>query len=64
MTEHNEMNAGEETTEEGKFMRRIRSFVRREGRLTKGQERALLELWPVMGVEYRDEMLDLNQLFV
>ncbi len=44
-------------------MRRIRSFVRREGRLTKGQERALLELWPVMGVEYRDEMLDLNQLF-
>lgn len=63
MTEHNEMNAGEETTEEGKFMRRIRSFVRREGRLTKGQERALQELWPVMGVEYRDEMLDLNQLF-
>ena len=63
MTEHNEMNVGEETTEEGKFMRRIRSFVRREGRLTKGQERALLELWPVMGVEYRDEMLDLNQLF-
>ncbi len=63
MTEHNEINAGEETTEEGKFMRRIRSFVRREGRLTKGQERALQELWPVMGVEYRDEMLDLNQLF-
>ena len=63
MTEHNEMNAGEEATEEGKFMRRIRSFVRREGRLTKGQERALQELWPVMGVEYRDEMLDLNQLF-
>jgi tRNA (guanine-N7-)-methyltransferase len=36
MTEHNEMNVGEETTEDGKFMRRIRSFVRREGRLTKG----------------------------
>nr|WP_188027145.1 tRNA (guanosine(46)-N7)-methyltransferase TrmB [Tolumonas osonensis] len=57
------MNVGEETTEEGKFMRRIRSFVRREGRLTKGQERALQELWPVMGVEFRDEMLDLAQLF-
>ncbi|WP_420804647.1 tRNA (guanosine(46)-N7)-methyltransferase TrmB [Tolumonas lignilytica] len=63
MTEHNEMNVGEETTEDGKFMRRIRSFVRREGRLTRGQERALQELWPVMGVEYRDEMLDLNALF-
>nr|WP_024872934.1 tRNA (guanosine(46)-N7)-methyltransferase TrmB [Tolumonas lignilytica] len=57
------MNVGEETTEDGKFMRRIRSFVRREGRLTRGQERALQELWPVMGVEYRDEMLDLNALF-
>ena len=63
MTEHTEMNVGEETTEEGKIMRRIRSFVRREGRLTKGQERALQELWPVMGVEFRDEMLDLAQLF-
>ena len=63
MTEHNEMNVGEETTEDGKFMRRIRSFVRREGRLTKGQERALQELWPVLGVEFRDEMLDLTALF-
>ena len=63
MTEHNEMNVGEEPTEDGKFMRRIRSFVRREGRLTKGQERALQELWPVMGVEFRDEMLDLTALF-
>ena len=63
MNEPIDHNTQEETTEDGKFMRRIRSFVRREGRLTKGQERALLELWPVMGVEYRDEMLDLNQLF-
>ncbi len=63
MTEHNEMNVGEETTEDGKFMRRIRSFVRREGRLTRGQERALQELWPVMGVEFSDEMLDLAKLF-
>jgi tRNA (guanine-N7-)-methyltransferase len=44
-------------------MRRIRSFVRREGRLTRGQDRALQELWPVMGVEFRDEMLDLAKLF-
>ncbi len=34
-------------------LRKIRSFVRREGRLTTGQERALRELWPVWGVEYR-----------
>ncbi|MDT9091484.1 tRNA (guanosine(46)-N7)-methyltransferase TrmB, partial [Escherichia coli] len=33
--------------EDGKFMRKMHSFVRREGRLTKGQEKALEELWPV-----------------
>ena len=44
-------------------MRRIRSFVRREGRLTKGQERALTELWPVMGAEYAEQPLDLAALF-
>ncbi|GAA4503352.1 tRNA (guanosine(46)-N7)-methyltransferase TrmB [Pseudaeromonas paramecii] len=52
-----------ETREEGQFMRRIRSFVRREGRLTKGQERALAELWPVMGVEFEPQPLDLAALF-
>jgi tRNA (guanine-N7-)-methyltransferase len=31
--------------------RRIRSFVRREGRLTSGQARALEELWPQFGLE-------------
>jgi len=30
--------------------RRIRSFVRREGRLTPGQQRALDELWPRYGL--------------
>ena len=52
-----------EVNEDGKIMRRIRSFVRREGRLTKGQERALTELWPQMGVEFTGERLDLAVLF-
>ncbi len=43
--------------------RRIRSFVLRQGRLTKGQERALETGWPNYGVEYRQTMLDLSQLF-
>ena len=30
-----------EFTDEGKMVRKIRSFVRREGRLTKGQEHAM-----------------------
>ena len=59
MTESNQP----EMTEGGQLMRRIRSFVRREGRLTKGQERALETLWPVMGVEYHPQQLDLVALF-
>ncbi|MFW5432491.1 MAG: tRNA (guanosine(46)-N7)-methyltransferase TrmB [Methylophilaceae bacterium] len=43
--------------------RPIRSFVLRQGRLTKGQARALETGWPVFGVEYNAEALDLNQLF-
>jgi tRNA (guanine-N7-)-methyltransferase len=33
------------------FHRPIRSFVRREGRLTRAQERALTELWPRFGID-------------
>lgn len=42
---------------------RIRSFVLRQGRLTKGQERALETGWPNYGVDYHQTMLDLSQLF-
>lgn len=34
-----------------KFHRKIRSFVRREGRLTKGQQRALDQLFPLYGLK-------------
>lgn len=43
--------------------RPIRSFVRRQGRMTQLQERALAELWPRYGLEPADELLDLEQLF-
>ncbi len=44
-------------------LRRIRSFVRREGRLTKGQQRALEELFPCYGITLQQGMLDLDTLF-
>ena len=44
-------------------LRRIRSFVLREGRLTRGQQQALETLWPKYGVDYRDTPLDLQRLF-
>lgn len=43
--------------------RPIRSFVLRQGRLTKGQERALETGWPDFGIEYSQAPLDLNQTF-
>ncbi len=52
-----------EFDENGRVLRRIRSFVRRQGRLTKGQQHALDNFWPVMGVEFSPEPLDLPALF-
>jgi tRNA (guanine-N7-)-methyltransferase len=45
--------------------RPVRSYVIREGRLTRGQERALREYWPVFGVEAGPDRgpLDFNSLF-
>lgn len=43
--------------------RGIRSFVRRAGRITPAQQRALEQLWPRYGVEYSPSALDLPSLF-
>ena len=51
------------TTKEPPFMRPVRSFVLRAGRLTGGQKRALDELWPLYGVNGGDDSLDLAALF-
>jgi len=42
--------------------RTIRSFVRREGRITRAQEQALTRLWPRYGLE-ADARLDLDACF-
>ena len=43
--------------------RHIRSFVLRAGRMTPAQDRALSELWPLYGIEYRGDPLDLEAIF-
>lgn len=43
--------------------RSIRSFVRRAGRMTASQQKALAELWPIYGVEYSPQRLELDQVF-
>ena len=41
--------------------RRIRSYVLRQGRLTKGQQRALQTEWPIFGLDFKKEVLDLSR---
>lgn len=43
--------------------RSVKSYVLRQGRLTKAQANAIDRHWTEFGVEYRDEPLDLDALF-
>ncbi len=43
--------------------RPIRSYVRREGRITPAQQRALETLWPRYGIEPGDQPLDMETIF-
>ena len=45
------------------YKERIRSYVKREGRITRGQKRALTELWPIYGLELEQKILDPSILF-
>jgi tRNA (guanine-N7-)-methyltransferase len=44
-------------------LRSVRSYVRRAGRVTEAQQRALTELWPRFGVPYTEARLELEALF-
>jgi tRNA (guanine-N7-)-methyltransferase len=48
---------------EGKYIRPIRSFVKREGRLTKGQAAALERQWPRLGLHHTVSPIVLEQVF-
>ncbi|MFL2547519.1 MAG: tRNA (guanosine(46)-N7)-methyltransferase TrmB [Candidatus Rariloculaceae bacterium] len=46
-----------------KPLRKIRSYVRRPGRTTEAQKKALMELMPRFGLEFESERLDLDSVF-
>jgi len=50
-------------TEKKNHLRKIRSFVRRDGRMTDGQKRALEVLLPVFGLKLQDGMINLENIF-
>lgn len=53
----------EHAKSQGKYIRQIKSFVKREGRLTKGQQKALDDHWSTMGLDTSMGMLDFQQVF-
>ena len=58
-----DIEKNEEQQPEGKYMRTVRSFVVRAGRMTEGQQRSLDQHWPHYGVELDQGLLDLKALF-
>ena len=53
----------QEAAESGVYIRKIQSFVKREGRLTNGQAKALELHWPTMGLEHKNGLLNLAEVF-
>lgn len=47
----------------GASRRPVRSYVRRGGRVTPAQKKALDDYWPSFGVEYADSPVDFDKLF-
>lgn len=62
MTDKNQ-EAIDKAKSEGKYIRTIKSFVKREGRLTKGQQKALDTYWPTMGLDHAPSLLNFNDVF-
>ncbi len=53
----------EQAEQEGKYIRKVRSFVKREGRLTNGQAKALEQHWDTMGLTHQGGLIDAASLF-
>lgn len=50
-------------SEEPIRMRKVRSFVRREGRVTAGQQRALEDHWDQFGLDFQEHKLVFQEVF-
>jgi len=59
----NDPESAPESSADPTHRRPVRSFVRREGRITKGQQRALDSLLPRYGIDHLDAPMDPTQVF-
>lgn len=53
----------EEAAAAGVYISKVKSFVKREGRLTKAQARAIANNWPSMGLEHQQQRYNLPAIF-
>ena len=53
----------EQAEAEGKYIRKVKSFVLREGRLTNGQAAAIEQYWPTMGLDYTKDPINMEEIF-
>ncbi|WP_109123781.1 tRNA (guanosine(46)-N7)-methyltransferase TrmB [Dyella sp. C11] len=63
MTDEQHHDGGNDDAEHPHFMRRIRSFVLREGRMTPAQQRAFDDHWARFGIDYTAAPQDLASRF-
>lgn len=56
-------NSQDEARAAGVYISKVKSFVKREGRLTKAQGKAIEDNWPTMGLSVNHGMLDLRLVF-
>ena len=56
-------NSEEEARAAGVYISKVKSFVKREGRLTKAQGKAIEDNWPTMGLSVNQGMLNLDDVF-
>lgn len=52
-----------EFTEDGRYKRRVRSFVLRTGRLSDFQKNMMEEHWPQFGLDYQNTPLDFQAIY-
>lgn len=53
----------EEAEAAGVYVRKVQSFVKREGRLTKGQALSIEKFWPEFGLDFQPETYNLSEVF-
>ncbi|MFT4747568.1 MAG: tRNA (guanine-N7-)-methyltransferase [Congregibacter sp.] len=53
----------QEAAESGVYIRKIQSFVKREGRLTTGQAKAIEQNWSSMGLKHTDGLQNFYEVF-